>query len=190
MNYDGWMAFGVVFMTERFVAALLGGPFGLEGFIKLRTLSGESAHLLGLRSACLRLLDGERVYEVERIAGSGGHVLVKFRGVDSPEAAGLLRGAALLVDREDAAPLGENEFYVEDLRDMRVVAARPEASSSEEDDEFLGTVTDVLEAGGGRLLELRLPTGELRLVPFRDEFFGEVDPGKGRAVLLKRWILE
>jgi 16S rRNA processing protein RimM len=51
-------------------------------------------------------------------------------------------------------------------------------------------VTGVLEAGGGRLLELRLPGGELRLVPFRDEFFGEVDPEKGRAVLLCRWILE
>jgi 16S rRNA processing protein RimM len=186
-------------MTERFVAAFLGGPFGLEGFIKLRTLSGETAHLLGLRSVCLRLLDGERVYEVDRISGSGERALVKFRGVDSPEAAGLLRGAALLVDREDAAPLGENEFYVEDLRGMRVVAPREEACpagaaceavSATVDGDFLGTVTDVLEAGGGQLLELRLPAGELRLVPFRGEFFGEVDPEKGRAVLLKRWILE
>jgi 16S rRNA processing protein RimM len=187
-------------ITERFVAAFLGGPFGLEGFIKLRTLSGETTHLLGLRSVCLRLSDGERVYEVEKITGSGGRALVKFRGVDSPEAAGLLRGAALLVDREDAAPLGEDEFYVEDLRGMRVVAPREEACpegtaltgavSADVEDEFLGTVTDVLEAGGGRLLELRLPTGELRLVPFRGEFFGEVDPEKGRAVLLKRWILE
>ena len=187
-------------MTERFVAAFLGGPFGLEGFIKLRTLSGETTHLLGLRSVCLRSLDGERVYEVEKITGSGGRAFVKFRGVDSPEAAGLLRGAALLVDREDAAPLGEDEFYVEDLRGMRVVASRGEvcpegavpagAVSADVEDEFLGTVTDVLEAGGGQLLELRLPTGELRLVPFRGEFFGEVDPEKGRAVLLKRWILE
>jgi 16S rRNA processing protein RimM len=185
-------------MTERFVAGLLGAPFGLEGFIKLRTLSGETSHILSLRSVCLRLPDGERVYEVEKIAGSGGRVLVKFRGVDSPEAAALLRGAALLVGREEAAPLGENEFYVEDLRGIRVVASCPEgprtegmdAVSAPEPDEFLGTVTGMLEAGGGQLLELRLPTGELRLVPFRAEFFGEVDPEKGRAVLLNRWILE
>ncbi|MDR2053420.1 MAG: ribosome maturation factor RimM [Treponema sp.] len=176
-------------MTERFVAGLLGGPFGLEGYIKLRTLSGETAHLFGLRSVCLRLLDGERVYEVEKITGSGARALVKFRGVDSPEAAGLLRGAALLVNRDEAAPLGEGEFYVEDLRGIRVVAPR-EAVSAAAEDEFLGTVTDVLEGGGGQLLELRLPTGELRLVPFRGEFFGEVDPEKGRAVLLNRWILE
>jgi 16S rRNA processing protein RimM len=193
-------AFGAVIMTERFVAGLLGGPFGLEGFIRLRTFSGETAHLLGLRSVCLRLLDGERICEVEKITGSGGRVLVKFRGVDDPEAAGLLRGAALLVDRKDAAPLGENEFYVEDLRGIRVVAPREEvcpegaacaaAVSADVEDEVLGTVTGVLEAGGGWLLELRLPAGEFRLVPFRDEFFGEVDPEKGRAVLLKRWILE
>ncbi|MDR1127973.1 MAG: 16S rRNA processing protein RimM [Treponema sp.] len=184
-------------MTERFVAGLLGAPFGLEGFIRLRSLSGESAHLFGLKKACLRLPDGERVYEVERIAGSGARLLVKFRGVDSPEAAVLLRGAALLVGRDEAAPLGENEFYEEDLRGIRVVAAREGpvsgaggGSADCGDGEFLGTVAGVLEAGGGRLLELRLPGGELRLVPFRDEFFGEVDPEKGRAVLRCRWILE
>ncbi|MDR0451509.1 MAG: ribosome maturation factor RimM [Treponema sp.] len=178
-------------MTERFVTGLLGAPFGLEGFIRLRSLSGETAHLLGLRKACLRLPDGERVYEVEKISGSGVRVLVKFRGVDSPEAAALLRGAALLVGRDEAAPLGENEFYEEDLRGIRVVAAldgRLPAGGG--DGGFLGTVTGVIEAGGGRLLELRLPGGELRLVPFRDEFFGEVDPEKGRAVLLCPWVLE
>ncbi|MDR1352457.1 MAG: ribosome maturation factor RimM [Treponema sp.] len=180
-------------MTERFVAGLLGAPFGLEGFIRLRSLSGETAHLFGLRKACLRLPDGERVCEVEKIAGSGTRLIVKFKGVDSPEAAALLRGAALLVGRDEAAPLGENEFYEEDLRGIRVVAAREGPVSdagNDGDNEFLGTVTGVLEAGGGWLLELRLPGGELRLVPFRDEFFGEVDPEKGRAVLRCRWILE
>jgi 16S rRNA processing protein RimM len=175
-------------VTERFAAGLLGGPFGLDGFIKLQSLSGETAHLLGLRRVSLRLPDGERVCEMEKVTVSGARALVKFKGVDSPEAAALLRGAVLLVDRKDAAPLGENEFYVEDLRGLRVAA--PGGTASGEDDGFLGTVTDVLEAGGGQLLELRLPSGELRLVPFRSEFFGEVDPAKGRAVLLNRWILE
>jgi 16S rRNA processing protein RimM len=170
-------------VTERFAAGLLGGPFGLDGFIKLQSLSGETAHLFDLRRVSLRFPDGERLYEVEKLTGAGSRLLVKFKGVDSPEAAALLRGAVLLVDRENAAPLGENEFYVEDLRGLSVVA-------SGEDGVVLGTVSDVLEAGGGQLLELWLPSGETRLVPFRDEFFGEVDPAKGRAVLLRRWILE
>jgi 16S rRNA processing protein RimM len=59
-----------------------------------------------------------------------------------------------------------------------------------EDGEVLGQVTDILEGGGGELVEMRLPTGEFRLIPFRNEFFGDVSPEKGRAVLLCRWILE
>jgi 16S rRNA processing protein RimM len=37
---------------------------------------------------------------------------------------------------------------------------------------------------------MKLPGGEIRLVPFRNEFFGEVDPEKHRAILLEEWILE
>jgi hypothetical protein len=37
---------------------------------------------------------------------------------------------------------------------------------------------------------MRLPTGELRLIPFRKEFFGDVSPEARRVVLLERWILE
>jgi 16S rRNA processing protein RimM len=165
----------------------LGAPFGLKGFIKLHPFSGETGHLLKLRTVTLRLSNKgdqgfeERVYEVEETGGAAAAAHIKLRGIDSPEAAGLLTGAELVVGREEAAALGKDEYYVEDLRGMRVTAP---------DGEALGTVTDVLEGGGGDLLEMRLPSGELRLVPFRGEFFGAVEIEKGRAVLLQRWILE
>ena len=54
----------------------------------------------------------------------------------------------------------------------------------------MGEITGVLEGGGGFLVEVRLPSTELRLIPFRNEFFGEVDPENRRAVLLEEWILE
>jgi 16S rRNA processing protein RimM len=87
---------------------------------------------------------------------------------------------------------------VEDLRNLEVVAL-PQGGEAGLDDpalEVLGVVTDVIEGGGGQLLELRLSSGaageagRLSLVPFRAEFFGEVSPRRGRALLLTRWILE
>ncbi|MDR0641218.1 MAG: PRC-barrel domain-containing protein, partial [Treponema sp.] len=85
-----------------------------------------------------------------------------------------------LVGRDEAAPLGQGEYYIEDLKGLEVW----------EGAEALALISDVLEGGGGNLVELRLNTGETRLVPFRDEFFGEIDiPGR-RARLLCRWILE
>jgi 16S rRNA processing protein RimM len=168
-------------LTGRFVTALVGLPFGLKGFVKVRPLSGESGHIRALSSVLLRRGGVERVYEVEEIAGADTALVVKFRGIDSPEAAKALGGAELVVDRVRAAPLKPGEFYVEDLRGLPVVLPGGERA---------GEITDVVEGGGGFLIELRLPSGALRLVPFRDEFFGDVNPGEYRAVLLERWILE
>jgi 16S rRNA processing protein RimM len=123
----------------------------------------------------------EKPFEVERFEEKGGDLLVKLKGIESPEAAKTLKGAEIITGRENAAPLGPGEYYIGDLQGIAVVS--PEG-------EVLGQVADVLEGGGGNLVEIKLPSGELKLVPFRNEFFGDVSPEQGRAVLLCRWILE
>ncbi|MDR2178199.1 MAG: ribosome maturation factor RimM [Treponema sp.] len=167
-------------MTERFVAALVGPPFGLEGFVKVRSLSGEIQHLLKLRRFTLRRGGREQVWELEAAEKAASFLLMKFRGIDSPEAARTLGGAEILLDREDAAPLRPGEYYIEDLKGVEVYAGS----------EALGTITGIIEGGGGNLAELCLKTGEIRLVPFRNEFFGDIDVEGRRAELLCRWILE
>jgi len=168
-------------LTERFAAAVVGAPFGLQGFVKVRSLSGETGHLAGLKEAALRRDGREEVRAIEETAPAFRSLLVKFRGIDSPEAAKSLQGAEILVDRAHAAPLGDGEFYVEDLKGLEVRAA---------DGAALGRIEGVIEGGGGDLAEVRLASGELRLVPFRKEFFGDIDPEGGSAVLRNGWILE
>jgi len=171
-------------MKTRFVAGLLGAPHGLAGFIKLRPLSGEGEHFLRLQTVTLRREGwegGEKKLPVEEVRQSGRFWLVKFRGVESPEAARALAGSEVLVSREEAAPLGAGEFYVEDLRGLAVCGPGGEA---------LGTVRDVVDAGGGSLIEVGLTSGAARFVPFRKEFVGEVDVEAGRLELLAPWVLE
>jgi 16S rRNA processing protein RimM len=168
-------------LTERFVVALVGAPFGVKGFVKAKSLSGETEHLERLETAVLRRKDGEKVFQIEETRVIGNSLAIKFRGIETPEAARALSGAELLAERDRAAPLDADEYYVEDLRGMPVYNSRGEN---------LGEITDVLESGNGQLIELRLSGGGTRLVPFKNEFFGEVDPENRRAVLLKEWILE
>jgi 16S rRNA processing protein RimM len=171
-------------VTDRFVAGLIGAPFGLKGFVKVKPLSGEIDHLLKLQSAILRRDGTEKTVKVEESAPALSQVVMKFAGVGSPEAAKALNGAELLVRREEASPLGPGEFYVEDLKGLAV------AAGSGENDEILGYVTGIVEGGGGDLVEIRLSTGEFKFVPFRKEFFVPVKPETGRLILLERWILE
>lgn len=95
-------------IEERFVSAVVLAPFALEGFVRLRSLSGETGHLSRLSSAVLRGRTGERVYKIEAartIEGSPRDILVKFKDIDTPEAAKALSGSEILLSRREAAPL-------------------------------------------------------------------------------------
>jgi 16S rRNA processing protein RimM len=169
---------------ERFVSAVVLSPFALEGFVKVRSLSGEIGHLLKLSSAVLRGKTGERVYRIEaarKIEGAPANLLVKFGGIDTPEDAAHLAGAEILLPRSQAAPLEEDEYYIEDLKGLRVICP---------DGQEAGVVTGIIDGGGGQLAEVRLAAGELKLVPFRNEFLGEINVEKKEIMLVAPWILE
>jgi 16S rRNA processing protein RimM len=171
-------------VIESFVAGLVGSPFGLKGFVRVQSLSGETDHLTVCTELTLRQNGGDKVYPVEAWELRSGPLpvlLMKFAGVDTPEKAKALKGAEIIADRAHAAPLKPGEFYVEDLKGLDVTAG---------DGEVLGRITDIIEGGGTDLAEIRLNSGEIRLVPFRKEFFGGINPETGKAALLERWILE
>jgi 16S rRNA processing protein RimM len=171
-------------MTEHFTVALVGPPFGLTGRLKIESLSGETSHLLGLKKVVLHKSRGmekgdvEQEYLIEEVFTDP--LSVKFAGIDSPEAARALKGSEILVPREQAAPLNEGEFYIEDLRELEVIF----------EEKTVGTISGIIEGGGGFLAEILLVSGKKRLVPFRNEFLGKVDPAAGQVELLEPWILE
>ena len=167
-------------MLEEFVAGAIGAPFGVKGHCKVKVFSGDTRKLQALPVVLLRKDGVERRYAVEETGGAASSFFMKFRGVDTPEAAKLLTGWELVVDRADAAPLDKDEYYIADLRGAEVFLEGLK----------VGEIVDVLEGGGGQLVEIALPGGERKLVPFRHEFFGSVDPAAHRAELLEAWILE
>ena len=171
-------------MTERFVIGLIGAPFGIEGFVKIRPLSGEIEHLLKLQSVTIRKEGKETQLIIEESSALGPLVIMRFTGFTTPEKAKTLGGAELLADREQASPLGPGEFYIEDLKGLAVYAG------NEPNKEIIGHITGIVEGGGGELAEIRLCSGEIKLVPFRQDFFPEIDPEKGSVTLQNLWILE
>jgi 16S rRNA processing protein RimM len=173
---------------------MLGPPFGLEGFVKFRSFSGETAHLERLVSMTLCKNGVENVFPVEEIRvrkqgrGSSGEGVVRFAGYDTLEKAKTLGGSEIIVDRKNAAPLGKGECYIEDLKGLSLVAdgKTPGVKAGA----VFGVVTGVYEGGGGSLLEVKLDEAGMRFVPFRDEFVGEVSLKKGTIVLLAPWVLD
>ena len=115
------------------------------------------------------------------IITQGDTLLIRFSGVETPEAASLLKGAEIVAGREFAAPLGEGEFYIEDLKGLEVTG---------QNGETLGHIIEIVEGGGGFLAEVLLVLGGAKLIPFRKEFFGDINFDLGKIELLEFCVLD
>lgn len=164
------------------------GTFGLEGLLKIESSSGEYEHFSNLKEVTLRFphtktetSDTGIVYKVEACTVRSADVLLKLKGIDSPEAAKKLHGAEIIVPRDMACPLEKGEFYISDLCNSVLVYKG----------NTVGTITDVVEGGGGFLLELsEAATGKIMYIPFRSEFIGKINTHAKQVELMHRWILE
>ena len=93
----------------------MAGVFGLRGELKVApSRIGEDALVAGIDVRAL-LADGtSRVLHVRALRRHQGRPLLAFEGVDDANAAQVLVGAALFVDR-DVVALGEGEYFDDDL---------------------------------------------------------------------------
>ncbi len=152
---------------------------GVQGFVKIASYSGETKHFSQLKKVILKSDKLEKEYSIQDIKPLGESVIIKFDGIDTPEKAKTLAGLEIIVPREFAAALSEGEFYHADLIQCRIYF----------EDEMLGQVISIFEGGGGELIEVKLTSGETVLIPFRDEFVGEISIDNKLIALKNRWIL-
>jgi len=164
-------------LRQRLAVGLITATHGLRGSVKVKSLSGESAHLRRLKLLYVRRGEDFLPFEVEAVEGSGPFAVMKLAGVDSLEAAASYRGCELWVERGEASPLAQGEYYLADLCLCRVYRGQDE----------LGRVVGVLEGGGKDLLEVEDSRGSRFILPFVEAFVGRVDVEEGRIEVRERF---
>lgn len=130
-----------VFVRDRVFRVVGGGPIGLAGDL---TLTRGRPH-------------------------AGGWIL-EFEEIGDRTLAERYKGSTLTLPADELVALGENEYFLHDLRDVEVRG---------EDDVPLGTVSEVYPTGGRPLLGVRTDGGEERLVPFVRDIVRDVDLEEG-----------
>jgi 16S rRNA processing protein RimM len=141
------------------LAGRVGAPHGLDGSFHVSQPTPEL-----LKDGGLVTIDG-RAYAINRRAGHETRLILRLAGVGDRDGALALRGQGLFVDRSLAPPLGEDEWWAEDLEGCRVVdgavevgvVARLTALPSCE-------VLEVTRAGGGQPLLVPLVGDAVRTV--------------------------
>ena len=163
----------------KLATALLGAPYGVRGFQAVRTYSGDTEHLFRLAQVELRESRSGRLRmaAVDAVRRLGNKVVMRLRGVTTPEQARAFSGWELWVPRSEASTLADGEYYAADLYGCRVFL----------DGSEVGTVTNVLPAGGGDMLEVTGRAGKPFMVPFRELFVPVLDIAARRIELSREF---
>jgi 16S rRNA processing protein RimM len=100
---------------------VVGAPFGVRGWVKLRSFTDPPDRLLQHRSVQLRVGGSWVAYKIEASGRSGGQLTAKLSGVNDRDQAGTLRGAQIGVPRAELPPRDDKDFYRADLIGCKVV---------------------------------------------------------------------
>ena len=165
---------------DYLATGVLKGPHGILGFIKLHAFSRESDHLEHIREVSLRKEAQHRDMVIETVKTSGRDILVKFKGIDTPEEARKFNGWEVWVPRSAAASLEDGEYYVADLAKCALVS----------DGKEVGKVVGVIDGPQSLLLEVLAHADERPyLVPFMAPYIGNVDLERMELELLAPELL-
>ncbi|MDX9801246.1 MAG: ribosome maturation factor RimM [Spirochaetia bacterium] len=166
--------------------------FGVKGHVKIVNFSGESRHFLDLEEISLKYRERSVKKIIEDVSLHGSDVIIKFRGIDTPEDAKKFIDWEIWVPREKACPLYEGEYYLSDLYGCTLVSEKTGENSAK----VYGKVISVLsESGADDFLEIESSEldekdrKKIFLVPFKSEFLGNVDIDAGTIELLTEWII-
>lgn len=94
---------------------VVGAPFGVRGWIKIRSFTDPPERLLTHRVLQLGLSGAWTAYRIEATGRSAGQLTVKLLGVEDRDQAQGLRGAKVCVARSELPQRNDKDFYRADL---------------------------------------------------------------------------
>jgi 16S rRNA processing protein RimM len=100
---------------------VVGAPFGVRGWVKLRSHTDPPERLLEHRQLQLGSGGVWRTFKIESSGRSGGQLTVKLNGIEDRDQAQALRGALVCVPRSELPQRDERDFYRADLVGCEVV---------------------------------------------------------------------
>ena len=142
---------------EQFLrVGVISSTHGIRGEVKVYPTTDDPERFLDLDEVILDTGREHKILEIEGVKFFKNQVILKFKGYDNINDIKKYLKKDLLVDREHAVELGENENFIADLIDMEVVT---------DEGKVLGTLTDVIETGANDVYAVKTPEGKEILLP-------------------------
>lgn len=153
-------------MEQLLRVGVISSTHGVRGEVKVFPTTDDPNRFKKLKKV---VLDTGREYldlEITGVKFFKNQVILKFKGIDNINDIEKYKGKDLLVHREDAVALEENENYVADLIDLKVVT---------DDGQVLGYLTEVMETGANDVYVVETEDGRELLLPAIRDCILDVD---------------
>ena len=128
-------------MEQFLQVGVISSTHGIRGEDKVFPTTDDPARFKKLKIVLLDTGKELTELEVQSVKFFKQFVILKFRGIDNINDIEIYKGKSLLVPREDAVELEENEYYIADLIGMEVVT----------DEGEFGILRDVMETGANEV---------------------------------------
>ncbi len=161
-------------MEEYFRIGVITTTHGLAGEVKVYPTTEDPHRFEELTTCYLAERGGYRPLTIRSCRYFKNLVILGFKEVQRIEDAQLLKQKELYVNRENAIPLEEGEYYLADVLGSVV---------TNEEGKKLGTLEDYLETAAQIVYKIRTESGKEVLVPAVDEFIREVNVEEKRMVI-------
>ncbi|HEX2121863.1 MAG TPA: ribosome maturation factor RimM [Thermoanaerobaculia bacterium] len=163
-------------MSERIAVGVIRKAHGVRGEASVEPWTDSADRFSELATVTLVSPDESDTREVriESFRVHAGRALLKFSGIETPEEVQTLHNWTVEIPEDEARELEEDEYFLHDLVGLTLV----DAAGAER-----GVVTDVVEGGGGVLLNVRRGDGREFELPFAAELCTEIDLDAKRIVV-------
>ncbi|BFL47525.1 16S rRNA processing protein RimM [Lactonifactor longoviformis] len=153
-------------MEELLQVGVISSTHGIRGEVKVYPTTDDVNRYKELKNVILDTGREQIPLEIQGVKFFKQFAILKFKGIDSINEIEKYKGKSLWITRADALPLGEDEYYIADLLDMKVYL---------EDGSFFGVLKDVIETGANDVYAIETEDGKEVLVPAIHDCILEVD---------------
>ena len=153
-------------MTKYLEIGQIVNTFGIKGMVKIVPFTDDIKRFDKLKSIYISNKNEKKEYEIEEIKYHKNMVLMKLKGIETPEQANALRQSYLLVDREKEEPLEEGVYYIVDLIGLEVYT---------DENQLLGNVEDIFNTGSNDVYVIKNKEGKQILLPGIPDVIKNVD---------------
>lgn len=161
-------------MEKQLQVGVISSTHGVRGEVKVFPTTDDVTRFRQLKKVYLDTGREMLPLEIQNVKFFKQFAILKFKGIDNINDIEKYRGKSLMIDREDAVDLDEDEYFIADMMGMKVCT---------EDGSEFGTLKDVMETGANDVYIIDSPEYGEVLIPAIRECILDVDMDEDRMTI-------